>query len=334
MFSIRNISDCHLKSLHLPLKKVETFPSIYDYSSQDETVVTLGTFDGVHLGHQSILERVQEAATSLNAKSLLLTFFPHPRMVLQKEEGIKLLNTLSEKSDLLDKFGLDYLVIHPFDKNFANLSAEQFVKEILVDIFHTTKIIIGYDHRFGKNRSANIEDLERLGKKYGFAVEQISAREIEDHSISSTKIRKAIESGNITTANEYLGYPYFFRGTVVQGKKIGRTIGFPTANIQVDESYKLLPAVGIYVVRSKIDNQMVYGMLSVGYNPTVGDNPLSIEVNYLGFDEDLYDKYLEIELLERIRGEQIFSSLEALKEAIHKDQLFTENYIKNVEKSL
>ncbi len=306
---------------------MQVHQSINQCYPKQKTVVTLGTFDGVHKGHQSILEKVKESAEKLHAESLVLTFFPHPRMVLQKEDSIKLLNTIDEKADLLRQFGIEHLVIHEFNKAFANLSAEAFVKQVLVDQFKTQKIIIGYDHRFGKGRAADIHDLERFGEKYGFEVEQISAQEIDHISVSSTKIRKALAEGDMRLANDYLGYPYFFSGRVVKGKQIGRTLGFPTANFEIGETYKLIPANGIYVVVSEIHGKDVYGMMSIGTNPTLGSNPQTIEVNYLNLDEDLYGKTLKVRILEKIRDEATFDSLETLKKAIGNDRLFTLQYI-------
>lgn len=293
----------------------------------NKSVVTLGTFDGVHKGHQSILDKVTQAAKSLGADSLVLTFFPHPRMVLQSSENIKLLNTIEEKAELLKKHGIQHLVVHEFSKEFANLSAEDFVKKVLVDQFHTQKIIIGYDHKFGKGRSADISDLEKFGEKYGFEVEQITAQEIDHLTVSSTKIRKALDKGDMRLANEYLGEPYSFSGIVVKGKQIGRTIGYPTANFFIEEDYKLIPADGVYVVKSTIDEEDVFGMMSIGTNPTLGINPRTIEVNYLHFTKDLYGKKIRVAILEKIRDEATFDSLDALKKALAQDELFTLKYM-------
>lgn len=291
-------------------------------------MVTLGTFDGVHLGHTKIIERLLNAS-SADQQSLILTFFPHPRMVLQKESDIKLLNTIAERTQLLDKAGLQNLIIHPFDQAFSRLTAEEFVKNILVDVFNIKKIIIGHDHRFGRNRTANIDDLILFGKEYGFEVEQISAQEIDEVSISSTKIRNALNEGKIALANEYLGYNYFFSGTVIHGKKLGRTIGFPTANLKISESYKLIPAQGVYAVQCLIANQLVNGMLNIGTNPTVEGQNLSIEVHLLDFEGDLYDQEITVELVKRIRDEKKFESVEALKMQLEKDRLFAQQLFQN-----
>lgn len=273
---------------------------------------------------------MKNATQNNQYESLVLTFFPHPRMVLQQDSSIKLLNTIDEKATLLEKFGIDNLIIHPFDEVFSNLSAEEFVKNILVDKLNIHKIIIGHDHRFGKNRTADINDLILFGKKYKFEVEQINAKEIDEIAVSSTKIRKALLEANIKLANEYLGYSYFISGKVVEGKKIGRTIGFPTANIQINESYKLLPKNGVYVVSSKIDNVLHFGMMNIGKNPTLGDNEQSIEIHFFDINEDIYSKNLQISILEHIREEQKFNSLTELQAQLEKDKLFSLNYIQNL----
>jgi riboflavin kinase/FMN adenylyltransferase len=266
---------------------LQVFDSITAFNSKKKTIVTIGTFDGVHIGHRKIIDRVVRDASQNGLESLILTFFPHPRIVLHGADGIKLLNTVDEKKTLLEKTGLQNLIIHPFDEAFANLTAKQFVEDVLVNQLKIAKIIIGHDHRFGKNRDAGIDDLIGFGQEFGFEVEQIPAQEIDDVSVSSTKIRNALNKGKIDLANDYLGYDYFFTGTVVTGRQLGRTIGFPTANIQIGESYKLIPKNGIYVAQSIIDGKIVRGMLSIGTNPTVGGQDLSIEIYYLDFDGDL-----------------------------------------------
>lgn len=304
------------------------YSSIHDFSTSKKTVFTLGTFDGVHVGHTKIIERLLNASSD-DEQSLVLTFFPHPRMVLQEESDIKLLNTIEERTKLLEKAGLQNLIIHPFDQAFSRLSAEEFVKNILVDIFNIKKIIIGHDHRFGRNRTANIDDLILYGKEFGFEVEQISAQEIDEVSISSTKIRNALNEGKIALANEYLGYNYLFSGTVIHGKKLGRTIGFPTANLKVEESYKLIPAIGVYAVKCTVGTKTINGMLNIGTNPTVDGQNTSIEVHLFDFQEDLYDKKITVELIKRIRDEQKFASVDKLKEQLHKDKVFAEQLFEN-----
>jgi riboflavin kinase/FMN adenylyltransferase len=309
---------------------LETITNISDFKSSAKTIITIGTFDGVHLGHQQILQKVAAQAKATQLKSVVLTFFPHPRMVLQEKSEIKLLNTITEKQELFEELGIDYLIIHPFDYAFSRLTAEEFVSSILVDAFNIHKIIIGYDHRFGRNRTANIDDLIVFGTQYNFEVEQISAEEINEITISSTKIRTAILEGNITLANQYLGYNYSFSGTVAHGKQLGRTIGFPTANISINEDYKLIPKNGVYVVQSVIKHQLFFGMMNIGNRPTVDGTTQTIEVHFLNFEGDLYDQNLKIVLLHYIREEVKFNSLEDLKAQIAKDELFATNFISNL----
>ena len=296
------------------------FSSIQSYFSAKKTIVTLGTFDGVHLGHQSIFNKLVSEAKKLNCESLVLTFFPHPRMILRQDDSIKLINTIEEKTLLLDNLGINNLVIHPFDNVFSQMSGEDFVKQILVDTFHIQKIIIGYDHRFGKGGSCDIDDLIYFGTKYGFEVEQISAQEINEVSISSTKIRKALCLGDITKANDFLGYPYFLNGVVVQGKQLGRTIGFPTANIKVSANYKLIPCEGVYLVKIEILDKEYFGMLNIGNNPTVNGQDQTIEVHILNFNQDIYDQEVKIVFLERIRDVIKFNSLPDLTLQLNKDK--------------
>ncbi len=307
---------------------MKVFNSIYSFVSSKKTIITIGTFDGVHLGHQSILKKI----TSDNKKeytSVLLTFFPHPRIALQQDNEIKLLSTIKEKTKLLEYFQLENLIIHPFDKNFSELNPEEFVSEVLVKQLNVYKIVIGYDHRFGKNRAADIHDLIAFGKKYGFEVEQINAKEINEIAVSSTKIRKALMDGNIKLANKYLGYPFIITGFVVNGKKLGRTLGFPTANINIEENYKLLPKNGVYLAKSKIENIEYFGMMNIGNNPTIGENKQSVEIHFFNLNEDLYNKEIQISILEHIREEKKFNTLDELKDQLGKDKIFSLNYIKN-----
>ena len=305
---------------HLKLFALKLFESINEFQSTKKTILTLGTFDGVHIGHKKILERLTQNTENGKYESLVLTFFPHPRMVLQEKSEIKLLNTIPEKSKLLEKSGIENLVIHPFNESFSRLTAEEFVHSILVNQFHIQKIIIGHDHRFGRNRTANIDNLIAFGAEYGFEVEQISAQEIQDVSVSSTKIRKALQDGNMSLANEYLGYAYFLTGEVVKGKQLGRTIGFPTANIQIKEDYKLIPKNGVYAVKTFIGQKEVFGMMNIGFNPTVNGQKQTIEVNLFDFDADIYGEKLEISLLKYLREEQKFGSVDLLKEQLNQDK--------------
>lgn len=289
--------------------------------------MTIGTFDGVHLGHQKIIAQITAAAKDKDCDSLVLTFFPHPRMVLQEGTEMKQLNTIEEKTALLEQLGVDHLVIHPFDKAFSRMTAEEFVKEVLVDTFRLKKIIIGYDHRFGRNRTADINDLITYGETYGFEVAQISAEELNAVSISSTKIRTALNEGNIELANNYLGYPYAITGKVVKGQQLGRTIGYPTANISVQEDYKLIPQNGVYVVQSTIQEKTVFGMMNIGNRPTVDGTLQTIEVHFLDFDQDLYTQNISVSLLKRLRSEQKFPSLDALKNQLLHDKSDTVSFI-------
>jgi len=301
--------------------------SIQAFEANKPTIVTIGTFDGVHLGHKKILEQIIENASSQNCESLVLTFFPHPRMVLNEGTEMKQLNTLNEKINLLENLGVDNLVIHPFNKEFSRLTAEEFVKDVLVDTFNVKKIIIGYDHRFGRNRTANIDDLIKYGQQFNFEVQQISAEEINEVSISSTKIRKALEEGNIDLANNYLGYHYSLTGKVSKGKQLGRTIGFPTANITIDEDYKLIPQKGVYIAQSTIDNKTVYGMMNIGTRPTVDGTSQTIEIHFFDFNKDIYNTKITISFLKRIRSEQKFDSLEDLKKQLALDKITSLNFI-------
>jgi riboflavin kinase/FMN adenylyltransferase len=306
---------------------LKIYNSINSFQSTKKTIITIGTFDGVHIGHQKIVEKLIENAKNRNAESAILTFFPHPRMVLQDQTEIRLLNTIDERISLLEKKGLDNLIIHPFDKAFSRLTAEEFVKEILVDQLNIEKIVIGYDHRFGRNRTANIDDLIEFGEKYNFEVEQISAQEIQEASVSSTKIRTALEEGNIALANQYLGYSSFLTGVVKEGKKLGRTIGFPTANLKIEENYKLIPKEGVYIVESNLNGKKVYGMMNIGTNPTFNEGLLSIEIHFLDFDADLYNQKIQISILEYLRAEQKFESVALLKAQLDIDKNHTLQYI-------
>ena len=295
------------------------------------TVVTIGTFDGVHLGHRKIIDRLLASAQSNDLESVVLTFFPHPRMVLQKDTGIKLINSIDERIELLEASGLDHLIIHPFTKAFSRLTAEEFVKDILVDQLKARKVIIGYDHRFGRNRNANIEDLKAFGTQYDFEVEEISKQDVDDVAVSSTKIRKALNEGDLTKANEYLGYPFMLNGIVSRGKGLGKKFNYPTANLKIKETYKLIPAKGVYVARASINGKEVYGMMSIGTNPTVGGSDLTIETFFFDFDADLYDQHLQIELLTRIRDEKKFNSVDELIAAMQADERFSRDFIQKID---
>jgi len=290
-------------------------------------VTTIGTFDGVHIGHQKILNRVIKLADSQGYESAVLTLFPHPRMVLFGDGSIKLINTIDERIEILKSFGINHVIVKTFTKRFANLSAEDYVKTILVDELNTKQIVIGYDHHFGKGRSANISDLKVFAKMFDFKVEEISAQDIKDVTVSSTKIRNALQEGHVDKANTYLGYHFFVTGSVVKGNKIGRTIGFPTANIFIKDAYKLIPKDGVYVVRSRFKNRTLTGMLNIGNKPTVDGNSKSIEVHFFNFNEDLYGKTLKIEFLKRLRDERKFEGLDTLKSQLQLDMKEAQSFI-------
>ncbi|WP_088324225.1 bifunctional riboflavin kinase/FAD synthetase [Polaribacter tangerinus] len=301
--------------------------SISNFSTTEKTFVTIGTFDGVHFGHQQILKKLVAEAKNAGKKSVLLTFFPHPRMVLQKNAKIALINTIDERANLLEKIGLDYLIIHPFSEEFSKTTALEFVENILVKKFHISKLIIGYDHHFGKNREGNIAQLTAYSKQYNFTVEEIPAQDIDNVSVSSTKIRTALNNGNLATANHFLGYPFMLNGKVENGKQLGGKIGFPTANIAIKESYKLIPKTGVYVVKANINNKVVFGMMNIGYRPTINGNHQTIEVHFFDFDKNIYQKHITVQLLYFLRDEQKFNSIEALTLQLKKDEQLARNYI-------
>ena len=306
---------------------MEQLTTTADFKSNTQSVITIGTFDGVHVGHRAIMQRLVAAAKEQGLVSAVLTFFPHPRMVLQKNSDIKLINTLSEKKQLLEDIGLDYFVVEPFTHEFSRLSALEYVRDILVTQLKAKKIIIGYDHRFGRNRNADIQDLKKYGEQFGFEVEEISAQQLDEVSVSSTKIRKALAKGDIQTANTYLGYAFTIEGVVTKGKALGRTIGYPTANLHVPQTYKLIPKNGVYVVKALVNNTLTYGITSIGTNPTVGGTAKSIETFFLDTSTDLYGKELQLQFLQHIREEATFKDLESLKQAIQKDEAFARDYI-------
>ena len=306
---------------------MEQLTTTAEFKGNTQSVITIGTFDGVHIGHRAIMQRLVAAAKEQGLVSTVLTFFPHPRMVLQKNSDIKLINTLSEKKQLLEDIGLDYFVVEPFTYEFSRLSALEYVRDILVTQLKAKKIIIGYDHRFGRNRNADIQDLKKYGEQFGFEVEEISAQQLDEVSVSSTKIRKALAQGDIHTANTYLGYAFTIEGVVTKGKALGRTIGYPTANLHVPQTYKLIPKNGVYVVKALVNNTLTYGITSIGTNPTVGGTAKSIETFFLDTSTDLYGKELQLQFLQHIREEATFKDLESLKQAIQKDEAFARDYI-------
>ena len=286
------------------------------------TAVTTGTFDGVHLGHKIIIERLIAAARTIGGESVLLTIYPHPRMVLfPDDDQIKMLNTPLEKENLLQASGIDHLVVIPFTKEFSRLSSLEFVRNILSNTLKAKKLVIGYDHHFGRNREGSFAHLLEFGSLYGFQVEEIPAQDIDHVAISSSKIRQALASGDLNTANSYLGYEYSITGKVIKGKQLGRTIGYPTANIEINDNYKLIPAIGVYAVKIKYALNIYNGMLSIGKNPTVTENgPLTIEVNIFDFDLEIYHKQITVYFYKKLRDEEKYDSINQLKSQLAIDK--------------
>ena len=308
---------------------MKIYQSLNEFIPTKKTIVTLGTFDGVHLGHNVILDKICNIAKQENLESVLLTFFPHPRLIVSNDTEIKMLNTLSEKAILLEEKGIQNFIIHPFDKFFSELFPREFVEQVLIKQLNIQKIIIGYDHKFGKNRAADFNDLIAFGKEFGFEVEEISAKQVDEVSVSSTKIRNSLLEGNISLANAYLGYSYMLSGIVVKGNQLGRTIGFPTANIEISENYKLIPKNGVYIVTAIVNKKTIFGMMNIGVKPTLGDNIPSIEVHLLDFSEDIYGQKIQVNVIERLRDEQKFDSFESLKSQLEIDKKNTIQYFEN-----
>ena len=299
------------------MKKIN---GVKNFSINSPSILTLGTFDGVHMRNKKILKKLKAEAKKDNLKSIVLTFFPHPRTVLNPDLTLKLINTIEERTILFEKSEIDILITHPFDKNFSELSPDKFVKNILVNKLKIKKILIGYDHRFGKNRTAGFKDLKIFGLKYGFEVIEISVEEKNKVSISSTKIRNSIIEGDIKTAKSYLGYDFSLKGEVVNGNAIGRTIGFPTANLNINQDYKLIPKNGVYLIRTILEGKKVYGMMNIGVKPTLKSKDTSIEVNLFEWGGNLYGKLIEVFILYYIREEKKFDSLIKLGNQIKLDK--------------
>lgn len=308
---------------------MKIYQSLNEFKPSKKTIVTLGTFDGVHLGHTAILDKICTIAKQENLESVLLTFFPHPRLIISNDSEIKMINTMAEKAMLLEQKGIQNFIIHPFDKLFSELSPREFVEQVLIKQLNIQKIIIGYDHKFGKNRAADFNDLIAFGKEFGFEVEEISAKQVNEVSVSSTKIRDSLLEGKVSLANEYLGYAYMLSGIVVKGNQLGRTIGFPTANIEIPESYKLIPKYGVYLVTAIVNKKSIFGMMNIGIKPTLGENLLSIEVHLLHFSEDIYGQKIQVNVIERLREEQKFESFEALKLQLEVDKINALQYFEN-----
>ena len=299
---------------------MKIYKSIYEYNESKSSVVTIGTFDGIHKGHQKIFNKVINASKQNNLSSVVLTFFPHPRIILNKYNDIKMIDTLDEKIEHLEKIGIDNLIIHPFDKKFSLLSADQFIKEYLIEKLKLKHIIIGYDHRFGKGREASVSDLKEYSSEFNFIVDEIDAQEIEKIAISSTKIRDSINQGDLETTKKYLGRFFSLTGKVVKGDGLGKQIDYPTANILIEEDYKIIPKDGVYYIRTTIDNKLYNGMMNIGHRPTIGNKEKSIEVNLFKFDRDIYYKIISIDVIVKIREEKKFSSINALKAQLAKDE--------------
>ena len=308
---------------------MKTIHGIENFPASEGSIVTIGTFDGVHLGHQQILKQLIDTSQQSKLKSVLLTFFPHPRMVLQPDISMRLIQTIEEREKALRKTGLDYLVIHPFSEKFSRLSADDYVKQILVDKLNVRKVVVGYDHRFGRNRTASLEDMYNYADIYDFEVIEIDAKKIKSTAVSSTKIRKAIDQGDIALANSYLGDPFTLEGVVVHGDKRGRELSYPTANIELQNKHKIIPKQGVYLIQSDLDNQVVYGMMNIGTKPTFDTTNPSIEVHFFDWNGDLYDQTLQVKLLKWIREEQKFGSVEELQAQIHADERYCRSYIPN-----
>ncbi len=296
------------------------------------SALTIGTFDGLHIGHKQILQQLINYSKKNNLNAVVFTLFPHPRLVLQKDKTLKLLNTIDERIELLENFGINCLVIEPFSKEFSRLSALEFVRDILVNALNTKALIIGYDHQFGRNREGNFEQLSDYSHLYNYKIEQIPQQDIANVAVSSTKIRKALNEGDITTANSYLGYDYMLTGTVVKGKGMGKTLDFPTVNLHIGESYKLIPKTGVYTVYTFINGKKVFGIMNIGTRPTLNGTHQTIETYLLDFNGNLYNKFLKLHLLKRLRDEKKFENLTQLKKQIHTDEITARKYIATLAK--
>lgn len=299
------------------------YNNISELSNLKNSIVTIGTFDGVHLGHQKIIKRLVELKNKQGGEIVLFTFTPHPRKVLfPNQKDLKLITSTEEKCTLLNKFGVDHVLVYPFTLAFSQMQAQDYISNIIAKGLKTKTLVIGYDHHFGANREGNIDTLKQFSLINNFNVEEISAQEINQLNISSTRIRKAIEEGDVQTANDFLGYTFFITGKVVKGKQLGRTIGYPTANIFIENPDKLIPKIGVYAVNVIIENKPYKGMLNIGTNPTTDlDNMIKFEVNIFDFSKDIYDQTIQIEFLKRIRNEEKFANLDELKRALANDKI-------------
>ena len=301
---------------------MKIYHNIDEFTAVKNAVVTIGTFDGVHIGHRKIIARIKELAEECGGETVLLTFFPHPRMILHPEdESIKMINTINEKAALLEELGIDHLIITPFSRDFSNQTPEDYIRDILVNKIGTKKIVIGYDHRFGKDRQGGLADLLKLAPVYGFEVIEIPEQDINDVAVSSTRIRTALLNDEVELANEFLGYPFFITGKVVRGDQIGRQIGYPTANIVIGESYKLIPADGIFAANIIISNQIYKGMAYIGSRPTVNGISRNIEVNIFDFNREIYNEQVKMQFCNFVRRDIKFQNLDELKAQLAQDKL-------------
>jgi riboflavin kinase / FMN adenylyltransferase len=302
----------------------------YDYTGYNaqKAVITIGVFDGVHKGHVEILNRILEMARKINGESVVVTFWPHPRLILKQDQRIKLINTLEEKQSLLAKLGIDHLILIPFTEQFAQQTSEEFIKNILIDKLHVKHLVVGFNHHFGKDREGNFDQIQKFAHIYNFDVERLDAKLVENEHVSSTKIRNALGVGDIQIANSFLGYNYSITGKVVEGKRIGREIGFPTANIQIDHDFKLLPKEGVYIVQAEMNGKKHPAMLNIGFKPTINtpDPAMSIEVHIIEFTGDIYNETITLYFCKRIRDELKFANLEELKKQLVSDKEETIKY--------
>lgn len=301
---------------------------IYNHFSEfkklENAVVTIGTFDGVHFGHQKILKRLCELAKATGGESVILTFFPHPRLIIDPEnQQLKMINTVEEKAKILANIGVDHLIITPFTRDFSNLTPAEYIKQILIDTIGVKNIIVGYDHRFGKDRQGGMSDLQEFAGIYGFEIEEIPEQDINDVAVSSTKVRTALLEGDVALAASFLGYNFSIHGRVIKGDKIGRTIGFPTANIFVEETYKLIPSDGIYAVTVELNAVVYKGMAYIGQRPTINGMTRNIEVNIFDFSQEIYGQLITMNFLKFLRHDVKFTGLGALKDQLHEDKLAT-----------
>ena len=303
-----------------------TTKNIENSNSDTPAILTIGTFDGVHLGHKKIIEKLVESAKRRKLRSCILTFFPHPRNFLSKSNDLKMINTIKEKKEILNELGVDELIIQEFNNEFSNLSANEFIKHLL-KFCEIKEIIVGFNHKFGKDREAGIDQLKIYGKKYGFDVCEIDAFDINQINVSSTKIRNAIGEGQVDLCNQYLGYNFSIDGNVVEGKSRGKKIGFPTANIKVAENYKIIPKNGVYFVSCKIKNIQKFGMMNIGFNPTFDNKKLTIEVNIFDFNQDVYGENIKIEFIKFIRNEIKFQNIDELIKQIKIDRETCKSYM-------